>query len=54
MNEHRQVKLFDNYTGDTTKECNEFLKTLGGRVISINSFYNTIMGGTTYVVEYWC
>ncbi len=54
MGEHMQVKEFCNPTSDMEKELNEFLKSKGTRVVSVNSFYNTILGGINYVVTYWC
>ena len=48
-----KVKTFDNVTGDTLQECNDFLKTIkASLIISITPLYNTILGGIIYVVVY--
>lgn len=52
-----KVKAFDEFTSDTTKQCNDFLEQLndkGLKVLDITSFYNTILGGIIYVVTYEC
>lgn len=48
-----QVEKFDNVTGDNLKDCNDFLGTLGANVLSVNTFYDTILGGVIYVVVYF-
>ena len=53
-NEHLQVKRFDNVTGDSESQVNQFLKEVGGRVEDIHSHYNTILGGIEYIVIYTC
>jgi hypothetical protein len=54
MNYHLQVKVFDEITSDTTKECNKFLKEIGSRVKDVTSVYNTIIGGVVHIVTYHC
>lgn len=49
----KQIKTFDNVTGDNVKELNLFLKSIGEkRIYNITPIYNTILGGVIYVVEY--
>ncbi len=51
--EKQQIETFDNVIGNTKTYCNEFLKTIPSeKIVSINSFYNTILGGVIYVVVY--
>ena len=52
MKTYLQVKEFSDVTSDNTSECNEFMKEIGCRFESVNSFYNTILGGVVYVVLY--
>jgi len=48
-----KVKTFDNVTGDTLQNCNDFLQTIDSSlIISITPLYNTILGGVIYVVFY--
>lgn len=53
MKEHLQVKTFDNPTGNTEKECNEFLKQMGNSVADVTPLYNSTLGGVIYTVTYW-
>lgn len=48
--ENNRITVFDNVMGDTTVECNEFLRNLKAPVISITPLWNNIMGGVVYVV----
>ena len=54
MEEHLQVKQFDEYSSDNEQIVNEFLKEMGTRVVSVTPIHDTILGGIQYVVVYWC
>ena len=54
MEEHLQVKQFDEYLSDNEQIVNEFLKEMGTRVVSVTPIHDTILGGIQYVVVYWC
>ena len=50
---HLTVKTFDNITGDTAKECNDFLKTIPkDSIIDVKVTFNTLLGGVIYTVLY--
>ena len=55
MTIHKQVKVFnEQMNSDTEKLCNEFLMTLPeSMIVSVTSFYNTILGGVVFVVVYY-
>ena len=54
MESHLQVKAFDNViSGNTTEQCNIFLKEMGIKVTSVTPLYNTILGGVVYIVTYF-
>ncbi len=55
MTIHKQIKVFgDTMMKDPEKECNEFLMTLPeSMIVSVTSFYNTILGGVMHVVVYY-
>lgn len=49
----KEVKIFDNVTGNTEKDCNDYLKKLDTKVlnqIEIQTHYNTILGGIIFVI----
>lgn len=48
-----QVKTFDDVTTDNATQCNDFLKEIGGKVMTVNTVYNTILGGVVYIVLYF-
>ncbi len=49
-----KVKEFSDYSTDQVPILNEFLKSIGSRVVSVTPLYNTILGGIQYIVVYWC
>ena len=54
MTTHKQVKVFNEYSSDAEKLCNEFLMTLPeSMIVSVTSFHNTILGGVVFVVVYY-
>jgi hypothetical protein len=54
MNQHLQVKYFNEPGSDNTEMVNLFLKEICKRVESVTPFYNPVLGMVNYVVIYWC
>lgn len=53
MYKYYQVKEFGvQHENGGIEQLNEFLKEKGNKVKSVTSFYNSILGGTCYVVLY--
>lgn len=48
-----RVIEFSDHMTNNEELCNEFLSTTGENVHKVQVFYNTILGGTVYVVIYW-